>query len=227
MRGTTAFPFAISASLLSACLSQPARADGACGEALLPARGLLATAQRARQPSKTAVEKARAAWAAVPAACQGGAWYALGAAILRNPGPGARQPLAEGKRSFAAPKDALEAGLKAAPQDPELLAYVAYLGRVQPEASPPLPKEACARLKDADPAVRDYVCGVQALADGRGAEAARLFGAFTSRRFPDIGELRALAEKAGGKGGAKAPVPAPQLGCDPFCPQELWRAAPK
>ena len=24
-----------------------------------------------------------------------------------------------------------------------------------------------------------------------------------------------------------APVPAPQLGCDPFCPQELWRAAPK
>src|SRR5262249_36144902 len=112
-------------ALLGACLPHKAMAEAPCGEALLPARGGLAIAQKAKQPSRAAVEKARAAWAAVPPACRSGGWYALAGALLRHPG-GGREPLVDGTTRFATVKEALEAGLKAAPKDPELLAYVAY-----------------------------------------------------------------------------------------------------
>jgi hypothetical protein len=197
--------------------------EPSCSDALGAVRAHLTIAQRAKQPSKTEERKARAAWAAVPTSCRGGAWYVAAANIFRHPG-GAKTPLAADGVALDGARQALEAGLAAAPADPDLLVYVAHLARVAPTLTPPLPKDACAALGAADAAMRGYVCAVQAIADGRWADAGRALDDAATPRFPDVAELRAAVD-AHEAAGSHKPVPEPVLRCDPFCPLEGWRTA--
>jgi hypothetical protein len=197
-------------------LAAPARADVApCGD-LGAARSSLRHNQVAKQPEKGAEQRARDAWAAVEPRCRDGAWYLLAANLLRAPGH-AMQPLVAGDVTFTGARDALAAGLAAQPRDADLLAYVAYLARIAPDAGPPLPDDACTIVHEAEPSTRAYVCTVQALLAGRRADAAHTVDAIVAPRFPDVVELRALAHAPSRK---LAPR---QLGCDPFCPSEGWR----
>ncbi len=213
----------LSPLLLLLVIAGAARAaEPKCGDELGVARSSLAADQRAESPSKARILKARAAWAQVAPECRRAAWYVTAATLLRHPGP-PHEPLVAGDVRFATPKEALEAGLRADGKDPELLAYVAYLARVHPEQAPALPEDACATLAGADAAPRDYVCGVQAFTAARWAEALSRLGAVKSPRFPAVKELLATAAARLRKMKLPATEP-PRLGCDPFCPLELWRA---
>lgn len=204
-----------------------ARADERpCGTGALDARNLLLAAHRTRESQRYYLRLARDSIAAVPAECRDGAWYATVANVLAQPG-GHDEPLVAGADRFARPRDALEAGLRAAPSSPELLALVAYLS-VRPGAdAPPLPADACARLKDAPARLRGYVCAVAALAARRTDDAvAQLAGIPVSERdrLPDLAELRARAEGQGARQGHRRQRPRGSAGaslrldCDPFCP---------
>jgi hypothetical protein len=207
-------------SLLLAALllaATPAAAEEC--QALLAARGHLAASQRAASPTRAAWEKARDAWASAPASCRSGMWYVTAANLLRAP-RAPKELVAEGVR-FTGASEALAAGLTACPRDAALLAYLAYLARVEPAAAPPLPADACTTVDASDAALRAYVCGSQAIAAGRWADAEKQLAGIEPERFPDLARLLAAIRAHTGR---KLPdPPPPRLGCDPFCPMESWR----
>jgi hypothetical protein len=200
-------------------VAREAAAGDPC-ETLLAARGHLVAWQRAKAPSRATEAKARSAWASVPASCRGGMWYVTAANLLRAPGasPG---PLVAGELRFGSSAEALAAGLAACPKDAALLATVAYLARVAPTEAPPLPAGACSSVDPGDAALRAYVCGSEAIAAGRWADADEHLGSVDPARVPDLAALRASIRKHTRR---KQPAtPAPKLSCDPFCPMEGWR----
>ena len=139
-----------------------------------------------------------AAWRALPRECRGGAWYLAGAVLLRS----GAATLDHDGAALATPRDALERGLAAAPSDPALLAYVAYVGRVQPDDAPRLPADACARARaaaaDDEAALVAYVCAHATLATGAVEDAATAFAAIAEPPYPDAGVCRVEALLAAG-----------------------------
>ncbi len=136
-------------------------------------------------------ERARTTWQAAPAACRDGRWYLMAAHILRW---SSARPLVAGSVQLASARDALTAGLIRAPTDPELLAFVAFVSALRPKASPPLPTNACAAVRQARTDLRHYICGHAARRTGDWKTAARCFAAIKRRSsFFDLSLRRAEA----------------------------------
>lgn len=213
-------------SLPSLGALKPVHGEPDCKQAISAVQGMLSTGLRSMESARYFLGKARALWAAVPAGCRTGDFYVAGANLLRQPENYDEPLLAEGVR-FASAKEALTAGLAADPKAAKLLAYIAYLSRVEPEQSPPLPADACERLKDRDADLRNYVCGVMAFSAGRFSEAAqKLAEVKDPGNFPDAASLR---EAALHRTQPRALTPRTALAareqsnlwsCNPFCPLE-------
>lgn len=215
------------ATLLGVLLSTAARAEERCGDQIASVQGYLLLTRRAKNSFIFYHRQARAAVGAIPEACRDGSWYVAVANVLAQP-ENHGQPLIIGGTRFERPRDALEAGLRVAPSSPELLALVAHLSQRSGGEAPPLPADACHRLKDVTTPVRKYVCGVAAFNDGRYQEATTQLESIplaARGKFPDIAKLLDLAAKKT-KG---APLDsrrrkkdsqriALDLKCDPFCP---------
>lgn len=222
----------VEAALVAGCLglfaacglsSGTARAESGCGDSGAVRRALIAGLGE-RASLKNQLQQARGAFEEVPPACRNGAFYVDAANILRLP-ENRREPLAAEGLRLASVKEALTAGLQAEPNHPELLAFVAYYARLRPDDSPPLPPDACDRVKSAAAGLRGYVCGVAAWQAGRFADSlTHLRDIPELGKFPDAAQLladsmRKTKEKAAPQ--AKAPPAAQAFKCDPFCSKEV------
>lgn len=141
------------------------------------------------------LQGARREFAASPAGCEDGLWYLAAARLLRD--TGVAGPLTAGRSEIQSPKEALEKGLAASPSEPSLLAFVAYLSAISPDASPKLPADACERFKansKEEDKLRAYVCGHAALARGDFAAAEKEFATVEKDpALPDAALRRAEA----------------------------------
>lgn len=137
--------------------ASPVPAAGPDCEAVLRdlrgAWGLIHSAAEPGPPTRRFLD----GWPKAPPECRTGAWYTLAARRLHT-APG---PLVADGVTFADAKQALDAGLAAAPADGGLLAYVAFGSGAAPDAFPALPADACARIAPGDD--KAYVCGTVAL----------------------------------------------------------------
>jgi hypothetical protein len=140
-------------------------------------------------------------WRAVPAECRTGDWYLLAARQLAV----AAGPLQAGDVALASTKEALERGLAIEPDDPELLAYLAFGSALVPDAFPALPDDACDRVRDRPGDDASYVCGMLALRQGRFDDASDAFDAIAHLyEYPDGAIRRAEAHRGAGRKGRHA-----------------------
>ena len=201
-------------------VSDRARADDACTDAIRGARGLVVTGQTSMESGRLFHERARDAVAAIPPSCWDSTFYALVAALLAQP-ENHDKPLKVATTTFARARDALDAGLKLTPNSPELLALVAHWSLRPAGDKLALPGDACARVRDLESPLARYVCGVAALEANQFADASKQFARIPAParlKFPD---LDSLVDRAAHRGTPSAGKPKPvklKLACDPFCP---------
>jgi len=127
----------------------------------------------------TYAKKMKAELEAAPPECRKGLWYVAVARFLRL-WHGGKVRITVGTVHLKSAREALTAGLAAEPSNPALLAYIAYLSKIRPKTSPPLPKDACQRVtrqkqRLKDPQILLYICGHAALRRKKFREAANYF----------------------------------------------------
>lgn len=124
-------------------------------------------------------KKIKAELEVVPPKCRKGLWYVAVARFLRM-WDEENDWITVGSVHLKSTREALTVGLATDPSNLALLAHIAYLSKIRPKASPPLPKDACQRVtrhkqRLEDPQILLYICGHAALRQKRFREAARYF----------------------------------------------------